>query len=57
MLYGCLVEGAIFMKMVPNEVLLYEQRFKEALATLKALGESKDVRDEARYDNVRMAPQ
>ena len=41
----------------PNEVLLYEQRFKEALATLKALGESKDVRDEARYDNVRMAPQ
>jgi len=57
MLYGCLVEGAIFMKMAPDEVLLYEQKFKEALATLKALGESKDVRDEARYDNVRMAPQ
>ena len=34
-----------------------DQKFKEALATLKALGESKDVRDEARYDNIRMAPQ
>jgi hypothetical protein len=57
MLYGCLVEGAIFMKTAPDEIMIYEQKFKEALATLKALGESKDVRDESRYDNVRMAPQ
>jgi len=57
MLYGCLVEGTIFMKSAPDEIMVYEQKFKEALATLKALGESKDVRDEARYDNIRMAPQ
>ena len=57
MLYGCLVEGAIFMKSSPEETLIYEQKFKEALATLKLLGESKDVKDEDRYDNVRMAPQ
>jgi hypothetical protein len=57
MLYGCLVEGAVFMKMSPDEVMVYEQKFKEALATLKMLGESKDVKDESRYDNVRMAPQ
>ena len=29
----------------------------EMLNMIIALGESKDVRDEARYDNVRMAPQ
>ena len=57
MLYGCLVEGTIFMKAAPDEIMVYDQKFKEALATLKALGESKDVRDEARYDNIRMAPQ
>ena len=57
MLYGCLVEGTIFMKSAPDEIMVYDQKFKEALATLKALGESKDVRDEARYDNIRMAPQ
>jgi hypothetical protein len=45
------------MKTAPDEIMIYEQKFKEALATLKALGESKDVRDESRYDNVRMAPQ
>ena len=57
MLYGCLVEGTIFMKAAPDKIMEYDQKFKEALATLKALGESKDVRDEARYDNIRMAPQ
>ena len=57
MLNGCLVEGTIFMKSAPDEIMVYEQKFKEALATLKVLGESKDVRDEDRYDNIRMAPQ
>ena len=57
MLYGCLVEGTIFMKSAPDEIMVYDQKFKEALATLKALGESKDVRDEDRYDNIRMDPQ
>jgi len=57
MLYGCLVEGAIFIKMSPEETMLYEQRFQTAITGLKFLGESKDIKDETRYDNVRMAPQ
>ena len=54
MLYGSLVEGAVFMKAAPDVIMLYEQKFQEALAMLKLLGEFKDVRDEARHDQVKI---
>tara|TARA_R110000787_G_scaffold277536_1_gene386941 strand:+ start:181 stop:843 length:663 start_codon:yes stop_codon:yes gene_type:complete len=57
MLYGSLVEGAVFMKSDPNTIGLYEQKFQEALAMLKLLGEFKDVRDEARNDQIKLMPQ
>ncbi len=57
MLYGCLVEGAVFMKMAPDTIMMYEQKYQEALAMLKLLGEYKDVRDEARSDQIKIMPQ
>jgi hypothetical protein len=36
---------------------LYEQKFQEALAMLKLLGEFKDVRDEARHDQIKIMAQ
>ena len=57
LLYGCLVEAAIFMKLNPQEIMVYDQKYQEGLAQLKMLGESKIVRDETRYDNVRISPQ
>ena len=57
MLYGALVEGAVFMKSPPEIVMQYEQKFQEALAMLKLLGEYKDVRDEARNDQIKIMPQ
>ena len=57
MLYGALVEGAVFMKEASDTIMLYEQKFQEALALLKVLGEYKDVRDEARNDQLKIQPQ
>ena len=57
MLYGALVEGAVFMKEAPDTIMLYEQKFQEALALLKVLGEYTDVRDEARNDQLKIQPQ
>jgi len=37
--------------------MLYEQKFQEALALLKVLGEYKDVRDEARNGQIKIQPQ
>ena len=54
MLYGSLVEGAVFLKQTPDVVGLYESKFQEALATLKLLGEFKNVRDEARNDQIKI---
>ena len=54
MLYGSLVEGAVFLKQTPDVVGLYECKFQEALATLKLLGEFKNVRDEARNDQIKI---
>ena len=56
MLFGSLVEGALFMKSDPQTIALYESKFQEALATLKLLGEYKNVRDEARNDQPKINP-
>ncbi len=53
LLYGCLLEGAVFLKLDPNDIGLYEARFKESLLRLKNLGEGRDTRDEMRYDSLR----
>lgn len=49
LLYGTLVEAATFLK-IPDEVVLYQQRFDMAIQALKKLGEGYGVRDEYRYD-------
>ena len=54
LLYGCLVEGAIFLKLAQTEVGILESKFKEALGRLKNLGEGRDTRDEMRYDSLRI---
>jgi|TARA_Y100000310_G_C20478098_1_gene713400 hypothetical protein len=56
MLYGCLVEGAVFMKSLPDTIMVYDTKFQEALALLKLLGEFKNVRDEARHDSIKVMP-
>ena len=57
MLYGTLVEGAVFTKASTETITLYETKFQEALAMLKILGEFRDLRDEARSDAVKLNPQ
>jgi hypothetical protein len=52
LLYGTLVEAATFLKN-PEEAAQYEQRFSQAVASLKALGEGYGSRDEYRYDIAR----
>jgi len=49
LLYGTLVEAATFLK-VPEEVAQYEQRFVQAINSLKNLGQGYGSRDEYRYD-------
>ena len=54
LLYGCLLEGAIFLKLPADDIGAYEARFKESLLRLKNLGEGRDTRDEMRYDSLRI---
>ena len=53
LLYGALVEGAIFLKEPPEIVAQFEGRFKEAIARMKNISEGRGTRDEYRYDSVR----
>jgi hypothetical protein len=54
LLYGCLVEGAIFLKLPQAEIGILDSKFNEALSRLKNLGEGRDTRDEMRYDSLRI---
>ena len=56
MLYGALAEAMVYLKNFES-VPIYEQRFQEALAMMKNLGEGKSTRDQYRYDQVRRQPQ
>ena len=49
LLYGSLVEAATFLK-TPEEAARYDQRFAQAVAALKDLGEGYGARDGYRYD-------
>jgi hypothetical protein len=53
LLYGSLVEGAIFLKEPSDVVAQLEGRFKEAIARMKNTSEGRGTRDEYRYDSVR----
>jgi hypothetical protein len=54
LLYGCLVEGAIFLKLPQAEIGILDSKFNDALGRLKNLGEGRDTRDEMRYDSLRI---
>tara|TARA_A100001515_G_C4584416_1_gene214032 strand:- start:1413 stop:2060 length:648 start_codon:yes stop_codon:yes gene_type:complete len=54
LLYGCLAEGAIFLKETPDVVANFENRFKEAIMRAKNLSEGRLQRDEYRYDSLRI---
>ena len=54
LLYGALVEGAIFLKEPPDVIGTFEARFKEGLARMKNVGEGRGTRDEYRYDLLRI---
>lgn len=53
LLYGSLVEGAIFLKEPSDVIMQLEGRFKEAVARMKNTSEGRGTRDEYRYDSVR----
>jgi len=53
LLYGALVEGAVFLKEPLDVVAQFEGRFKEAIARMKNTSEGRGTRDEYRYDSVR----
>ena len=54
MLYGSLLESYIYMKGEADLITLYQQRFMEALARLKNLGEGYNTVDNYRDDVVRV---
>ena len=53
LLYGSLVEGAIFLKEAPDVIANFEARFKEAVMRMKNLSEGRETKDEYRYDSLR----
>lgn len=54
LLYGALVEAAVFMKAEPDMVTYYKTQYDQALALLKTLGDGKDRRDAYRSGQVRV---
>ena len=54
LLYACLIEGAVFLKLAQNDINVYEAKFQENLARLKNLSEGRDQIDEMRYDSLRI---
>ena len=53
LLYGSLVEGAIFLKEPSDVIANFEARFKEAIMRIKNTSEGRATRDEYRYDSIR----
>ena len=53
LLYGTLVEAAVFLKESPAVVQSFEARFKEGIARMKNVSEGRGTRDEYRYDMLR----
>ena len=53
LLYGALLEAATFMKSEGDIVTIYKERYNEAMAELKQLGEAKERQDSYRSGQVR----
>lgn len=53
LLYGTLVEAAVFLKETPDVIANFEARFKEGISRMKNLSEGRGTRDEYRYDLLR----
>jgi len=53
LLYGTLVEAAIFLKEAPDVIQTFETRFKEGIARMKNVSEGRATSDEYRYDLLR----
>jgi hypothetical protein len=53
LLYGSLLEAASFMKSEAETVNMYKERYNEAMALLKQLGDGKDRQDAYRSGQVR----
>jgi len=53
LLYGSLVEGAVFLKESADVVGNFELRFKEAVERMRNLSSGRETRDEYRYDLLR----
>ena len=57
LLYGCLREAYIYMKGEPDILQMYENKYLEALALLKQLGDGKDRQDAYRSGQIRIPVQ
>jgi hypothetical protein len=53
LLWGSLVEAYIYMKGEPDLIQAYQQKYQEAMALLKQLGDGKDRIDTYRVTQVR----
>ena len=53
LLYGTLVEAAVFLKEPPDVIANFEARFREGVARMKNVSEGRATRDEYRYDLFR----
>jgi hypothetical protein len=54
LLYGALVEAAIFMKAEADIITFYKAHFDASMGSLKVLGDGKDRRDAYRSGQVRV---
>ena len=57
MLYGSLIDAYTYMKGEPDLIQNYNQRFTEAVASLKQLGEAKETSDQYRTGMVQRTKQ
>jgi hypothetical protein len=56
LLYGCLFEAYTYLKGEPDLISLYAGRYKEALESLKIIGEGRNRLDTYRNSNPRIMP-
>jgi hypothetical protein len=55
LLYGALVEAAIFMKMSPEDAMVYQTKYQDALGQAKRLGDGLERSDSYRSGQYRQA--
>ena len=56
LLYGSLLEAAVFMKLGAEEFSIYQDRYDREMVRLKNWSEGKNTRTEDRYDRIRSQP-